>query len=579
MSDGTWRSTDFDSARRIGEELDDTKELSTAFTPPETFTILENKVTARVRKTDQATPYEPLIVGPPFDIWSNTVCFYSFVAHKPLFPSDDRDNVSSKQELMRLATWGPRSLAEALADAKAALVADGVDKFVQIEVGNLLGWGLQWDPANRPQSCKEILAHCFFAQCNEGVEEGKADEIETKEAGEVTEAQVFSLAEGLSLTTPLHVAAELGGPLSLFDAPSTTAAALISKYHCVGKTPLHLAAAGAHVQLVQRLLKEPTVDAGALDWGGLSPLDDVEAMLEQNIGDAGLEARLWTVRGMLVEADIIEQVKRQTKDGVTREEGQVVRNLCQSQVDRPIEEYWPRVIISYATGTRDKWHGHEQDLNGEGCGLGMQYCQIVVRQLERAGIQCFSGLHVAGGNNWRIYFEKLQRADVMLAIMSPAFFESGPCFEEQIEARRHGLKVIPLLFQLEEDGSPPGSKGGQKWVDEYEGAQAQSEVAHDTLASFRVGGARFNVDSLKLNSEPAPPGTMLDSALLEKLVGTVKRLLDEKDTAAANGASLQQLAVAHARIAELEAENAVLAAAAAAAEGAGLEGAPPLGLN
>ena len=57
LSDGTWRSTDFDAARRIGEELDDTKELSTAFTPPETFIILENKVTTRVRKTDQETPY------------------------------------------------------------------------------------------------------------------------------------------------------------------------------------------------------------------------------------------------------------------------------------------------------------------------------------------------------------------------------------------------------------------------------------------------------------------------------------------------------------------------------------------
>ena len=43
-----------------------------------------------------------------------------------------------------------------------------------------------------------------------------------------------------------------------------------------------------------------------------------------------------------------------------------------------------------------------------------------------------------------MYFEKLQRADVMLAIMSPAFFESGPCFEEQVEARAHGLKVIPV---------------------------------------------------------------------------------------------------------------------------------------
>jgi len=446
---------------------------------------------------------------------------------------------------MRLATWGPRDLAEALADAKAAMVADGVDIVTQIEVGNLLGWGLQPDPANRPQSCKEVLAHPFFAQCKEGVEEEKADEIETKEPGEVTEAQVLELSTGLELTTTLHVAAQFGGPLSLFNAPSTTAAALVSKHHCVGKTPLHLGSTGAHVELVAFLLKQPTVDPGVKDLGGRSPLDDVEAMLEQNIGDTELEAGLRTVRDMLMEADTIEQVKQQAKDGVTREEGQVVRNLCQAQVDRPIDEYRPRVIISYGTGTR-------HNLDGEGCGLGMQYCQIVVRQLERVGIQCFSGLHVAGGNNWRIYFEKLQQCDVMLAIMSPAFFKSGPCFEEQIEARKHGLKVIPLLFQLEEDGSPPGSKGSQKWVEEYEGKQAQSKVAHDTLASFRV---HFNVDELKLNSEPAPPGTMLNGPLLEKLGATVKELLDDKDTAAADGGSLQQLAERDAKIAELEAEK------------------------
>lgn len=43
---------------------------------------------------------------------------------------------------------------------------------------------------------------------------------------------------------------------------------------------------------------------------------------------------------------------------------------------------------------------------------------------------------------------------------------------------------------------------------------------HDTLAAFRI----IDVDKLKLNSEPAPPGTMLNTELLDKLVSTVKRL-------------------------------------------------------
>ena len=71
--------------------------------------------------------------------------------------------------------------------------------------------------------------------------------------------------------------------------------------------------------MVRLLLEQPTVDAGALDSAGRSPLDDVEAMLKQT-GDAGLESRLQTVRKLLLEADLGEQMQRQKQDGVTREE-------------------------------------------------------------------------------------------------------------------------------------------------------------------------------------------------------------------------------------------------------------------
>jgi len=77
-----------------------------------------------------------------------------------------------------------------------------------------------------------------------------------------------------------------------------------------------------------------------------------------------------------------------------------VRDYLQGQVKGAVDDYWPRVIVSYATGTRDKSHGYKSDLDGDGCGLGMQYLNLVVRHLERAGIPSFSGLHVAGGNNW-----------------------------------------------------------------------------------------------------------------------------------------------------------------------------------
>jgi hypothetical protein len=70
-----------------------------------------------------------------------------------------------------------------------------------------------------------------------------------------------------------------------------------------------------------------------------------------------------------------------------------VRNYLQSLIRGPVNDFSPKVMISYATGTRT-------GLDGEGCGLGMQYCHLVARHLERAGISSFTGLHVEGGYNW-----------------------------------------------------------------------------------------------------------------------------------------------------------------------------------
>ena len=68
-----------------------------------------------------------------------------------------------------------------------------------------------------------------------------------------------------------------GGPhTEELDDPTTAVDEFTSKHHYLGKTPLHLAAVGAHLLVVQRLLKQPTVDAGAVDSAGRSPLDDVE---------------------------------------------------------------------------------------------------------------------------------------------------------------------------------------------------------------------------------------------------------------------------------------------------------------
>ena len=113
--------------------------------------------------------------------------------------------MASKHELVRLATWGPKALSEALADVKTALVADGIDLVKQLKMSNLFGWCLQADPSKRAQSCADMLKHSLFIEDHEGVEEEK-----TYEWDEVTREQVLSLSTELELTTSFHIASELG---------------------------------------------------------------------------------------------------------------------------------------------------------------------------------------------------------------------------------------------------------------------------------------------------------------------------------------------------------------------------------
>ena len=132
------------------------------------------------------------------------------------------------------------------------------------------------------------------------------------------------------------------------------------------------------------------VDAGALDSAQCSAMERVEAMLAAGVGDSAMKHRLEKVVALLAEADIVSQIQRQQTEGVSVAEGQRVRDYMQSLVPGPINEFWPKVMISYATGRRT-------GLDGEGCGLGMQYAHLLARTLNRHGISCFSGLHVAGG--------------------------------------------------------------------------------------------------------------------------------------------------------------------------------------
>ena len=172
-----------------------------------------------------------------------------------------------------------------------------------------------------------MLAHPFFADGSlresaggaaeetEWAEETKGEpETTTDPTDGVTEAQVNSLAEGLHRTTKFHIAAELGGPLSLFDDPKTTAADLASRHHCLGKTPLHLATEGAHHEAVAAILAAavtrnlPSVHLNLKDLLGDAPihtlLKAIEAAATSELGGAHLDALLLTLEVLGAGADL-----------------------------------------------------------------------------------------------------------------------------------------------------------------------------------------------------------------------------------------------------------------------------------
>ena len=403
-----------------------------------------------------------LKANPSFDLWSFGVCLFHAVAQKPLFEADKRDCLNNMHERAKLANWGPTALSDALFAADLALNRDRVGARERLIVLHLIAWLLQRDPGARPQSCPKMLSHPFFDSLPNTPKRGVAEETyrsrpkltrsersgsgssrnqlsrqftprsvglggtsEQEEKGtgkgagdssasdlEKELAEIAKLAERLTvpnwrepgelLQTPrLYIAASLGYYSSaeaiLIEDP--TAATVPEPF--LQRPPLHAAATGGAVAVVRLLLSQAVVDADALDGAGFTADQLVKSTLQEGAGDAMLAARLNTVRQLLKEANLTTEVLQQVTEGVTVKQGQDVRDYMQSLVHGPVENFWPKVMISYATGTRNLNHGYERDLDGDGCGLGMQYAHLVARALDRRGVECFSGLHVAGGDNWR----------------------------------------------------------------------------------------------------------------------------------------------------------------------------------
>ena len=72
----------------------------------------------------------------------------------------------------------------------------------------------------------------------------------------------------------------------------------------------------------------------------------------------------------------------------------------------------------------------------------MLYTECLVMMLMEVGILSMTGLHVPAGEDWKTFLDKLSgrfsEAELMIVIVTPAYFESKPCLQELFLALEKG---------------------------------------------------------------------------------------------------------------------------------------------
>jgi hypothetical protein len=130
---------------------------------------------------------------------------------------------------------------------------------------------------------------------------------------------------------------------------------------------------------------------------------------------------------------------------ITEEMAQKRKSYVRSLLPRgtAFDRYYPEVVISYATGRR------EQDC--QGAGPGMYYAVGFISFLDQCGVQCFSGLHVPPGTDWKVFMLRLKgrhaKAKVLIVLKTKSFYESAPCLKELSCAIDQKIPVIPIVLE------------------------------------------------------------------------------------------------------------------------------------
>ncbi len=173
----------------------------------------------------------------------------------------------------------------------------------------------------------------------------------------------------------------------------------------------------------------------------------------------------------------------QVPNPITDDYAQEVKAKVRNMVIGPTKDFYPEVVLSYASGRRPG--------DAEGTGPGFVHAFQVITLLQKYGHDCFSGLHVPAGGNWETFFLRLvgdkAKAKVFIALLDYSYFQSIPCMRELHRAITADVQIVLVRMQEEyiEDGvakrMPPPEKdqwkGEMKEDDELERLKVRKCIA------------------------------------------------------------------------------------------------------
>ena len=236
---GDFRLIDLDAM--VDEGMPAGVKTSTAYCPPEMAFVDENS-NVQFKHENQVLPRgeSRCLATPAFDFWSFGCVLFRALVRKPLFESDDADNIYSQREKLRLCKWAASDLDACLGKVRIALqertVFAGVGPQEKLAATDLLLWTLHPDPKRRPQSGYELLRHAFFSSHGAGSD------------GILHMSHLHRAAAHGDLDFVKEWVGSAGGDSSCMEAQ------LLSRESLLQKTPLHVAALALQERTVFALL-------------------------------------------------------------------------------------------------------------------------------------------------------------------------------------------------------------------------------------------------------------------------------------------------------------------------------------